>query len=175
MFQERRLHWVYLIAPRQTLYGCDLLAIMRYGQREATVNAASIGQNRTRAALAVIATFLSAGELELLAQKVKQRGAWIKRELLRLSIHCELQRNGSSFRCGLLDFNYRASTANGKAHDRASGKKAGCGNKLTPTYGPSINRALRLYLLIYSLGLWGFVIHLCLLASGKSAIDSNRN
>src|SRR4051812_16715058 len=63
VFKERRLHRMQLIATRQTFYGGDLLAFMRQRQREAAIDAAAIRQNGACAALSVVATFLSAGEL----------------------------------------------------------------------------------------------------------------
>jgi hypothetical protein len=46
---------------------------MNYGQREAAIDAAAIGQHGACATLSVIATFFSAGKLELLPQKIKER------------------------------------------------------------------------------------------------------
>jgi hypothetical protein len=164
VLQERTLHGMQLIALRQTLYGCDLLAFMRYGQRETAIDAAAIGQDSARAALSMVATLFRAGELKLFPQKVKQSGTRINGELLLFSIYGELQRDSAILGCGLLDFSHCGSAAvNGKAHDRASREKASRSNKFTPTYGPTRDRVFLLPLLIYSgftYRLRGFVIHI---------------
>ncbi len=43
MLQERHLHRIQLIALRQTFYCGDLIAFMRDGEREATIDATPIG------------------------------------------------------------------------------------------------------------------------------------
>ena len=178
MLQERRLHWMQLIALRQAFNGGDLLAFMRHGQRETAIDAAAIGQNGARATLPVIAPFFCAGELEPFTQKIQQRGARVERKLLLLSIDGELQRDSAAIGSRLLDFcDCDAASMDGKAHDRASGKKAGRGNKLPAADGPAIDRRLRLCIFIYSLGIFspglrGFVIHLAS-SRRESATDSN--
>ena len=58
----------------------DGLAVVHHGKRQAGVDAASFDQNRARAALAVIATLLRAGEREMFPQGVEQRCASIQRQ-----------------------------------------------------------------------------------------------
>jgi hypothetical protein len=48
------------------------LSVMHHGKRQARVNATSFQQNGTRSALTVIATFLRAGQGQMLTQRVKQ-------------------------------------------------------------------------------------------------------
>jgi hypothetical protein len=48
----------------------------------------------------------------------------------------------------------------GESHDRTPGENAGRGNKLALGDGPAMDWTLLLLcLFIYSLGVWGFVIH----------------
>jgi hypothetical protein len=72
---------------------------MNYGQREAPIDAAAIGQHGACATLSVIATFFSAGKLELLPQRSRSVSARIERELLLLSIDGRLQRDGPGSPC----------------------------------------------------------------------------
>ena len=96
-------------------------------------------------ALSVVATFFCAGELQLFAQQIEQRGARIDCELVLFSIDSQLQRHRARFGRGLFDFNHSgAAAAYGKTHDRASREHAGAGNKLTPVHGPAIDRTLPL-------------------------------
>jgi hypothetical protein len=176
VLQERGLYGMQLIALRQSFYCCNLLAFMRHSQRETTVDAAAVGKHGACATLAVIATFFCAGEMQLLAQKIEERGARIQRELVLFSIDGQLQRHRASIVGGPFDFRHSGSAAvNGESHDNASGKKAGGGNKLPPGYGPAIDWAVLLLRLviyslgIYNLGVWGFVIHPASLRGKKAA------
>ena len=62
----------------------DFVPFVHDGQREARVDPAAIDEDGARAALAVIAAFLAAGELQVFAQRVEQRHARVELEgLLR--------------------------------------------------------------------------------------------
>ena len=56
------------------------LALGRGRKRQAGQHAPSVDQHGAGAALAVVAAFLGAGQAEMLAQRVEQRGADIERE-----------------------------------------------------------------------------------------------
>src|SRR5436305_5433871 len=77
-----------------------------------------------------------------------------------LAIDRQLQWHRASFGNELFDFNHQgAAAANGKTHDRASGEKAGAGNKLTPADGPAIDRALPRVLRILAARFQVLMIH----------------
>ena len=57
--------------------GRDLVALVHRGEAEARVDAAAVDVDGAGAALAVVAAFLRAGEVQMLAQAVEQRGARI--------------------------------------------------------------------------------------------------
>ena len=59
------------------------------GEREAGVGAAAVEQDRAGAALAVVAALLRAGEAEVLAQEVEQRGARVDVEAVLLAVDAE--------------------------------------------------------------------------------------
>ena len=48
----------------QTFYGRDLVAFMRDSETEAGIDAPPVHQHRARATLAVVASFLRAGEMQ---------------------------------------------------------------------------------------------------------------
>ena len=52
--------------------GGDLGAVLHDGEREAGIDAPSVDQDRAGAALAVVAAFLGAGEVEMVAQRIEQ-------------------------------------------------------------------------------------------------------
>lgn len=60
------------VARSQTFNGRDRAATGLDCEREATVNATAIDQNRARAALAVVAPFLASGKVEILAKSIQQ-------------------------------------------------------------------------------------------------------
>ncbi|HVI73278.1 MAG TPA: hypothetical protein VM656_17565, partial [Pyrinomonadaceae bacterium] len=72
VLDERLLHCVQLIVVRDSFDRCDLSAIHLGHRYETTIHDTTIENDGTRAALALTATFLRAGELELFAQHVEQ-------------------------------------------------------------------------------------------------------
>ena len=64
----------------------DLGAVVRDREREAGVDAAAVEQDRAGAALAVVAALLRAGQPEVLAQQVQQRGARVDGEAVLLAV-----------------------------------------------------------------------------------------
>ena len=85
------LHRVEIAVFFQTLDGSDLVVRMHHGERQAAVDALSIDDRRAGAALAVIAAFLAAGEGEMFAQRIEQRGANVKREIVQRAVHAQLK------------------------------------------------------------------------------------
>ena len=85
MLDESGLDGVEFVAVGETFDGGDLVAVVAEGEGEAGVDAAAVDQDRARAALAVVATLLCAGELEAFAQGVEQGGAGIDLEIVRAS------------------------------------------------------------------------------------------
>src|SRR3954454_12043740 len=79
---ERGLHRMQRSVRRKTFDRGDLLAGVHHSEREAGVVTAAVDEHRTRAARALIAPFLRAGEVEMLSQCVEERGAWIKPQIV---------------------------------------------------------------------------------------------
>src|SRR5437870_5289363 len=62
----------------QTLDGGDLVAVMHHRERQTAIDTLSVDDDRAGAALSLIAAFLRAGQRQMLAQCIEQRGARIK-------------------------------------------------------------------------------------------------
>jgi hypothetical protein len=65
MIDKRLLYRVQRAIFGQTLNGCDLRSILHGHQCQAGIDSATVHQNRTGAALTVVATFLRSGESEV--------------------------------------------------------------------------------------------------------------
>ncbi|EGJ72900.1 putative xanthine dehydrogenase YagT iron-sulfur-binding subunit [Streptomyces sp. Tu6071] len=76
--EERLLERVEPFPVREALDGGDLGVLARDGEDEAAVDAASADEHGARAALAVVAALLGAGEAEVFAQQVDERGAVVE-------------------------------------------------------------------------------------------------
>ena len=90
MLDKRRLHGVELLTICQPFDRRDLIAVVHGGERETGINSTAIDQYRTRAALAMIASLLRAGEMQSFAQRVEQRYARIDIERVTLSVDLEV-------------------------------------------------------------------------------------
>jgi hypothetical protein len=77
MRDESGLHRMELIATRDALDREHIGAVMTYREGQAGVDAAAIDQHGTGAALAAVASFLAAGQIETLTQQVEQRDAGV--------------------------------------------------------------------------------------------------
>ena len=64
-----------------------LVALVHHRERQAGVDPPAVDDHRAGAALAVVAALLGAGEMQMLAQRVEQRGARVELELPGLAIH----------------------------------------------------------------------------------------
>ena len=77
-----------------TLNGRDLIALVQSGEGEARKLAAAIDVHRARAALPVIASLLRTGEMQMLAQAIEQRRAWIDAQVMLLAVNTKRDRDG---------------------------------------------------------------------------------
>jgi hypothetical protein len=71
------------------------------GQRQARIDPPSADDHRARAALAVIAALLGAGQMQVLAQCIEQRGARVEIDVASVAIHREGEHQSSSERRAL--------------------------------------------------------------------------
>jgi len=93
LFDECALHWVQRAVARESFDRRDRFAFVHHGEREARVDAASIGEHRAGAALSAIAAFLRAREAGVFAQRVEQRHARL--ELQRVVASVDVERHGA--------------------------------------------------------------------------------
>src|ERR1700683_2427699 len=77
----------------QAFDGGDLVSLMHDGKRQARIYAASVYVHCTCAALAMVATFLRAGKLEVFAQRIKKGDARLQRDMVVFSIDIEHHRH----------------------------------------------------------------------------------
>ena len=68
MLDEGGLHRMQLLALRETFDGRDLVAFHSRGEKETGIHPPAIDEHGAGAALAMVAAFLRAGEVEMLAQ-----------------------------------------------------------------------------------------------------------
>ena len=71
---------------------------MGYSEAQAGIHATSVDQHRAGAALAVIAAFLGAGQLQVLAEEVEQGDARVQQDFLLLSVNRQPAGHGA-LRC----------------------------------------------------------------------------
>ena len=92
VLEKRRLHRMQLVAVREPFDGRDLIAFVRDREAETGVHPAAVDQHSAGAALAVIATFLRAGQMQMFAQRIEQGRPRIDFQLwsLPLILSCEL-------------------------------------------------------------------------------------
>jgi hypothetical protein len=77
VFDERPLQWVKILIVGKPLDRDNLGILMRDGKSKAAIHAPPIKQNGTRAALPMVAAFLRASKLKVLAKYVKERRSCI--------------------------------------------------------------------------------------------------
>ena len=70
-----------LLRRAQTLDGGDGVAFVHHGERQAGRDAPAADDHGAGAALALVAALLAAGEMQVLAQRVEQRGPRVEFEL----------------------------------------------------------------------------------------------
>ena len=89
VFDERGLHGMHLVGRAQAFDGGDAIAFVHHRQREAGIDAPSARDHRAGAALAVIAALLGAGEMQVIAQRIEQRGARVELERVWFAVDLE--------------------------------------------------------------------------------------
>ena len=89
MLDERGLHGVQVFRCTQPFDRLDLVALMHDRERQARIDPPPTHDDRAGAALAVIATLLGAGEMQMFAQRIKQRRPRVERDFARLAIDVE--------------------------------------------------------------------------------------
>ena len=86
---EGGLQRMELVALRQALDGRDLAPLHEGSEREARFHALAVHQHRAGAALAEAAALLRAGQMQVLAQRIEQRGARIERQPMLGSVDAQ--------------------------------------------------------------------------------------
>src|SRR5919198_2622343 len=92
VLDERVLHRVEHAVAFQTFDGDDIVAFVHHRKRETRQHAAPVDEDRTCAALTVIAALLGSKELQLLAQHVEQRRTDIEIERDAFAVHAQAGR-----------------------------------------------------------------------------------
>ena len=73
----------------------DLVAVVHDRERQAGIHPPTVHQHRAGAALAVVAALLGAGHVQVLAQRVEQRGARVERHRVILAVDGERHRHAA--------------------------------------------------------------------------------
>ena len=84
VFEEGGLDGVEGVALGEAFDGGDLGAVGGDGEGEAGVDAAAVEEDGAGSALAVVAALFAAGEFEVFAQGVEERGAGVEGEGVRV-------------------------------------------------------------------------------------------
>ena len=82
MCDKGRLHLVKLAGGTEALNGGDFVAIMLDREGKAGIDPLAVYNDRTRTALAVIATLLRSGQAQVFPQGIEKRGAGIEVQLM---------------------------------------------------------------------------------------------
>ena len=88
-----------LVPVGEPVGGGDLAAVTVARERQAREDAAAVEQHRARAALAVVAALLRAGDAELVAQRVEQGRPRVDGEAVRRAVHAEGDRGVHAVSC----------------------------------------------------------------------------
>ena len=94
MLEEGGLDGLEVVAFGETLDGGDLGSVDHDGESEAGVDAAAVDEDRACSALAMVAAFLTAGEVQVLSQSVEQGCAGVEGEGVRGAVHLEGKARG---------------------------------------------------------------------------------
>lgn len=74
---------------RETLDRRDLAALLHHGQRETRVDPPAVDEDGAGAALAEVAAFLGAGQVQAIAQSVEEGRPHVDREAMLRAVHPE--------------------------------------------------------------------------------------
>src|SRR6267142_1922170 len=89
MTDERGLHRMERAVLCQAFDGGDLVAVMHHRERQAALDALAVHEDGAGAALSLVAALLRAGQRDMLAQRIEQRGTRIEIEVIISSIDRE--------------------------------------------------------------------------------------
>lgn len=89
MPHEGGLHGVRGLRRAQAFDGGHGGALVHHGQAQAGHHPPAIDQHRAGPALAMVAAFLGAGQVQVLAQGVEQRGAGVQVQAVFLAVHLQ--------------------------------------------------------------------------------------
>lgn len=93
MLDEGRLQGMQFASIRESFDRRNLRSVSRHCQNEARIDALSIDQNRAGTTLPLVAAFLGAGKLELLAQEIEKGDPRRKMQLMAGAIDRQYDRN----------------------------------------------------------------------------------
>src|SRR5262245_10951181 len=93
MVDERLLQRMQRALGRETLNCGDLRTVVHDGKRQARIDAPPVNEHGTGAALALIAAFFRPGQVQMLAQQVKERCAGIEHEVMMRPIDAQAHRD----------------------------------------------------------------------------------
>ena len=99
VLDEGGLHGMQMIRLADALDGRDLIRRVHHGKRQARVHALAVHMHRAGAALAVIAALLGAGQVQVFAQAIEQRGPRIDAQRIALAVYLQGYGNRSGRRC----------------------------------------------------------------------------
>ena len=105
----------------QALDRDDVRAIARYGERQAAVDSLAVDQDRAGAALAMVAAFLGAGQVLLLAKQIEQRRPGLDGEAETLTVDGQRNLDGADRSCGV------GSDVIGGSHESPSSRMCAAG------------------------------------------------
>src|SRR5262249_42470117 len=103
MIHEGSLHGVERTGRAQTLDGDDVVVLMHDRKGQAGIDPPAVDQHSAGAALPVVAALLGAGEVEVLAEGVEQRGTEVYLETPCLAVDGQPDFGGGRFRGPGLD------------------------------------------------------------------------
>ena len=83
MLYKGFLQWMKAAVRSKALHGRNVAALILDGQRETGVDPLTVHQHGACPACSLIAAFLRAGQMKIVAHEIEQRGADI-----RLDLHC---------------------------------------------------------------------------------------
>ena len=147
---EGGLQGVELLALGQAFDGRDLAPFDEGGEREARFHALAVHQHRAGAALAEATAFLRAREMQVLAQRVEQRGARIERQPMFGSVDAQHEVERSGRRAGRLRSRLRYDPRHElSSHESAAGDHGHLHKLSSGHIGAGKHRAVRVCRLVH--------------------------
>jgi hypothetical protein len=116
------LHGAEGFAVGEAFDGGDFCSGGGYGEGEAGIDAAAVDEDGAGSALSVVAAFFAAGEVEVLAECVEERGAGIEGDGVGGSVDAECDGDGvAGSRGGLMGGGEAGDSCGGGCADEAGG------------------------------------------------------